>query len=445
LEEAPVLCARLITGTPLDQPFPEMEIRLGSTKGTNALLEYKGARTAMLVTKGFKDLLAIGNQQRPDIFAREVIKPSPLAELIIEVDERMDAEGNVLQIPDQTSIREAVKTIREAGISTVGVAFMHSWINSAHEELVRHIIIEEGLQYISVSYQLSGLIKYLLRMQTTEVNAYLSPIIDQYIRKISDKVQGNRFWVMTSAGGVVKADHFMPKESLLSGPAGGVVGAVAMGVEAGFRKVISFDMGGTSTDVSRYDNELEYCFELNIGSANIHSPALAIETVAAGGGSVCGFDGYKLVVGPESAGAMPGPASYGAGGPLTITDVNLLSGRMDPRQFSIPVYPEFAMERLKEIQDEITERSGTRPDEKALLTGFLRIANETMAAAIKKISTGKGYNPADYALVAFGGAGGMHACSIAGLLNMSNVLIPENAGLLSAYGISEALIERFAE
>ncbi|MCK5137731.1 MAG: hydantoinase B/oxoprolinase family protein [Bacteroidales bacterium] len=444
-EEAPVLCARLITETPLDQPFPEMEIRLGSTKGTNALLEYKGARTAMLVTKGFKDLLAIGNQQRPDIFAREVIKPPPLAELIIEVDERLDATGKVLQIPDQTSIREAVKTIRQAGITTVGVALMHSWINSAHEELVRSIIIDEGLQYISASYQLSGLIKYLLRMQTTEVNSYLSPIIDRYIRQISDKVHGNRFWVMTSAGGLVKADHFMPKDSLLSGPAGGVVGAVAMGIEAGFDKIISFDMGGTSTDVSRYDKELEYSFELKVGSANIHSPALTIETVAAGGGSVCGFDGYKLVVGPESAGAMPGPACYGADGPLSITDVNLLSGRLDPGQFNIPVYPEVAKARLKDIQDEIAERSGTRPDENYLLNGFLRIANETMAGAIKKISTGKGYNPAEYAMVAFGGAGGMHACSIAGLLNISKVLIPENAGLLSAYGIGEAVIERFAE
>ncbi|MEN8155558.1 MAG: hydantoinase B/oxoprolinase family protein [Bacteroidota bacterium] len=444
-EEAPVLCARLITETPLDRPFPEMEIRLGSTKGTNALLEYKGARTAMLVTKGFKDLLAIGNQQRPDIFARGVIKPKPLAELIIEVDERVDATGKVLQIPDQHSIREAIRTIQQAGITTVGVALMHSWINSAHEELVQSIIIEEGLQYISASYQLSGLIKYLLRMHTTEVNAYLSPIIDRYIRQISDKVHGNRFWVMTSAGGVVKADHFMPKDSLLSGPAGGVVGAVAMGVEAGFHKMISFDMGGTSTDVSRYNKELEYCFELKVGSANIHTPALTIETVAAGGGSVCGYDGYKLVVGPESAGAMPGPACYGAGGPLSITDVNLLSGRMDPGQFNIPVYPEAARAKLKEIEDQIAERSGTRPGENDLLNGFLRIANETMAGAIKKISTGKGYNPSEYAIVAFGGAGGMHACSIAGLLNVNKVLIPENAGLLSAYGIGEALIERFAE
>ena len=444
-EEAPVLCARLITETRLDQPLPEMEIRLGSTKGTNALLEHKGARTAMLVTRGFKDLLAIGNQQRPNIFAREVIRPSPLAELIIEIDERLDARGLVIQSPDPTSVREAVRIIKQAGISTVGVALMHSWINPKHEECIQKIILEEGLEYISVSSRLSGLIKYLLRMQTTEVNAYLSPVIDQYIKQISNKVYGNRFNVMTSAGGLVKASSFMPKESLLSGPAGGVVGAVSMGKEAGFHKLISFDMGGTSTDVARYNRELEYCFELKVGSAHIHSPALAIETVAAGGGSICGYDGYRLVVGPESAGAFPGPACYGAGGPLCITDVNLLSGRMDPGQFNIPVYPEAALKKLGEIQDKIAERSGSRPEANALLNGFLRIANETMAGAIKKISTGKGYDPCEYAMVAFGGAGGMHACNIAELLNMGTIIIPDNAGLLSAFGIGEAVMERFAE
>ncbi len=444
-EEAPVLCARLITHTRLDQPLPEMEIRLGSTKGTNALLEYKGARTAMLVTKGFKDLLAIGNQQRPDIFAREVLKPSPLAELILEVDERLDASGLVIHSLDPSSVREAVWQIKERGIQTVGVAFMHAWLNPKHEELARKVIAEEGLEYISVSSRLSGLIKYLLRMQTTEVNAYLSPVINQYISQISNKVHGNRFSVMTSAGGLVKANNFMPKDSLLSGPAGGVVGAVSMGEIAGFQKLISFDMGGTSTDVARYDRELEYCFELKVGSASIHSPALAIETVASGGGSICAYDGYKLVVGPESAGAFPGPACYGAGGPLCITDVNLLSGHMDPGQFNIPVYPGAALKKLGEIQDKIAERSGSRPDENELLKGFLRIADETMAAAIKKISTGKGYDPSEYAMVAFGGAGGMHACSMAGLLNMSSIVIPDNAGLLSAYGIGEAVIERFAE
>ncbi|MFH0759191.1 MAG: hydantoinase B/oxoprolinase family protein [Bacteroidota bacterium] len=444
-EEAPVLCARLITLTPLDQSFPEMEIRLGSTKGTNALLEFKGARTALLVTRGFRDLLAIGNQQRPDIFAREVVKPPPLAELIMEVGERMDARGNVLQAPDPAAIRESLRHIRMEGIETVGVALMHAWINPAHEKLVRRLVTEEGLKYISVSHELSGLIKYLHRMQTTEVNAYLSPVIDQYISHINENVHGNRFWVMTSAGGLVKAGHFMPKDSLLSGPAGGVVGAVAMGREAGFQKIISFDMGGTSTDVSRFDKAPEYSAELKVGAARIHSPALTIETVAAGGGSVCSYDGYRLVVGPESAGAMPGPACYGAGGPLTITDVNLLSGRMDASQFNIPVFPDAARSRLEEIRDKIEKRSGSRPGGEELLHGFLRIANETMAGAIRKISTGRGYDPSEYALVAFGGAGGMHACSMASLLKMSKVLVPENAGILSAYGIGEAVIERFAE
>jgi len=444
-EEAPVLCARLITETALDQAFPEMEIRLGSTRGTNALLEFKGARTAMLVTRGFRDLLAIGNQQRPHIFAREVIKAPPLAELILEVDERMDAEGQVLLPPDAVLIREAALEIKQAGIATVGVALMHSWINPAHEELIRKILMEEGLQYVSVSYRMSGLIKYLLRLKTTEVNAYLSPVIDSYIHKIREKVSGNRFWVMTSAGGLVNSGHFLPKDSLLSGPAGGVVGAAAMGEAAGYKKIISFDMGGTSTDVARYGGELEYSFELKVGSAHIQSPALHIETVAAGGGSVCGFDGYKLTVGPESAGAYPGPACYGAGGPLTITDVNLLCGRLDPAQFNIPVYPEASEARLKEIQEKMYRRSGKKPDDKELITGFLRIADETMAAAIRKISTARGYNPSEYALLAFGGAGGMHCCSIAGLLGISTILVPKDAGLLSAYGIGEALIERFAE
>jgi 5-oxoprolinase (ATP-hydrolysing) len=444
-EEAPVLCARLITETALDQSFPEMEIRLGSTKGTNALLEYKGAQTAMLVTRGFKDLLAIGSQQRPDIFAREVKKAPPLAELILEVDERIDANGQALKIPESKAIYKAAVQIKQAGIKTVGVALMHSWINPAHELLVRDILTKEGLTYVSISQQMSGLIKYLLRLQTTEVNAYLSPVIDSYISKIREQVSGNRFWVMTSAGGLANSGHFLPKDSLLSGPAGGVVGAAAMGEAAGYKKIISFDMGGTSTDVARYGGELEYNFELKVGAARIQSPALYIETVAAGGGSVCGFDGYKLFVGPESAGASPGPACYGAGGPLSITDVNLLSGRLDPGQFNIPVYPEASQKRLKEIQEEVYQRSGVLPEEKDLLTGFLRIADETMAGAIRKISTARGYNPSDYALLAFGGAGGMHSCSIASLLGISTILVPLDAGLLSAYGIGEARIERFAE
>jgi 5-oxoprolinase (ATP-hydrolysing) len=443
-EEAPVLCARLVTGTPLGGLFPEMEIRLGSTKGTNALLEHKGARTAMLVTRGFRDLLLIGNQQRPDIFARKVEKVPPFAELVIELGERLDAKGNVITPLEEDTVREALRTLAGRGISTIGVALMHSWINPVHEQLVRNVAVEVGLEFISLSSGLSGLIKYLPRMQTAEVNAYLSPVIDRYIRHIMNRVRGKRFLVMTSAGGLVNAAHFMPRDSLLSGPAGGVVGAAAAGRKSGAEKIISFDMGGTSTDVSRVDRRPDYCFELAVGAARIHSPALNIETVAAGGGSICSFDGYRLTVGPESAGAEPGPACYGAGGPLALTDVNLLAGRMDPGQFNIPVYPEAAQTRLGEIGDGIALATGSRPTDRDLLTGFLRIADETMAGAIQKISTSRGYDPSEYVLVAFGGAGGMHACAIAGLLSMTRVLVPENAGILSACGIGEAPLERFA-
>ena len=444
-EEAPVLCARLITGTPLGKEFPPMEIRLGSTKGTNALLEHKGSRSAMIVTRGFRDLLHIGTQARPDIFAREVIKPPVLSERILEIDERIDASGNILLSPDIKHIREITGEIKKQGIKTAGVALINSWTNPLHEKLVKKILKEEGIDYISLSSGLSSLIKYLPRMQTTEVNSYLSPIIDNYISDIGKMINTGRFWVMTSSGGLVRAGNFQPKDSLLSGPAGGVVGAAGSGRAHGFDRIISFDMGGTSTDVSRYDNEFEYRNELIIGSANIHSPAISIETVAAGGGSICSFDGYRLVVGPESAGASPGPACYGAGGPLTITDVNLLSGRMDAKQFNIPVYRKDAEKRLEEIKKSIYKKTGNKPDEVDLLRGFLRIANEIMAGAISKISTRKGYDPAGYALLAFGGAGGMHACDIADLLGIKDILIPENAGLLSARGIEEASIERFAE
>jgi len=444
-EEAPVLCARLVTGTALGKPFPPMEIRLGTTRGTNALLEYKGARTAMLVTHGFGDLLAIGTQQRPDIFARSVVKVPVLAEQILEVNERIDAAGRVLQAPDPAVLRDQVKELRDRGFDTIGVALLHAWTNPVHEELVREIAEGEGMGFVSVSHRLSSLIKYLVRMQTTQVNAYLSPVIDSYIRRISEKISIERFWVMTSAGGLVSAHGYLPKDSLLSGPAGGVVGAAAAASQSGYEQVISFDMGGTSTDVSRHEGSPDYTFELQVGGATIHSPSLTIETVAAGGGSVCGYDGYRLVVGPESAGAEPGPACYGAGGPLTVTDVNLLLGRLDPSEFNIPVYPEAAAKRLGEIADEIGQRTGKRPDKGSLLRGFLDIANEAMAAAIRRISTSRGYDPAGYALVAFGGAGGMHACSIASLLHMKTVLIPDRAGVLSAYGIGEAVIERFAE
>ena len=444
-EEAPVLGARLITQTALNENFPDLTLKLGSTKGTNALLESKGAKTLFFVTRGFKDLLKIGTQARPDIFAMNVQKRKQITHRILEIDERINAKGNILKPLNELKIRKQLQTLRKEEIGAVAIALMNAYINPEHEIRLAEILQKEGFQFISTSTELSPLIKILNRAETTVVNAYLSPIIHNYVNRISEKVGDQSFQIMTSAGGLVSAQKFHPKDSLLSGPAGGVVGAKKIGEQSGFPKLITFDMGGTSTDVSRIDNEFDYRFELEVGDARINSPAIAIETVAAGGGSICGFDGYKLFVGPESAGAFPGPACYGAGGPLTITDINLLLQRLDTRQFGIPVYREAAEKRLEELVKQIREKTGVQQKPEEILHGFIEIANEIMAGAIRKISISKGYNPKDFTLVAFGGAGGLHACDIAEILGIKTVLLPKDAGLLSAYGIGNAAVERFAE
>lgn len=444
-EEAPVLGARLITQTALNEDFPDLSLKLGSTKGTNALLESKGAKTLFLVTKGFKDLLEIGTQTRPDIFALNVRKRKQITHQILEIDERINAKGYVLKPLKESEIRNQLQNLKNAGIEAVAISLMNAYKNPEHEIRLAEILHNEGFQFISISTELSPLIKILNRAETTVVNAYLSPIIHSYVNRISEKTGDRSFQIMTSAGGLVSAKKFQPKDSLLSGPAGGVVGAKKIGEESGFQKLITFDMGGTSTDVSRIDGEFDYRFELEVGDAKINSPAIAIETVAAGGGSICGFDGYKLFVGPESAGAFPGPACYGAGGPLTITDVNLLLHRLDTRQFGIPVYREAAEKRLEELIQQIREKTGIQRKPEEILIGLIDIANEIMAGAIRKISISKGYNPKDFALVAFGGAGGLHACDIAEILGIKTVLLPKDAGLLSAYGIGNAAVERFVE
>ena len=444
-EEAPVLGARLITQTALNEDFPDLSLKLGSTKGTNALLESKGAKTLFVVTKGFKDLLEIGTQARPDIFALNVQKRKQITHHILEIDERIDAKGKVLKPINEDEIRKQLQTFKKDEIGAVAISLMNAYLNPEHEIRLAKILQKEGFQFISVSTELSPLIKILNRAETTVVNAYLSPIIHNYVNRISEKIGDQSFQIMTSAGGLVSAKKFHPKDSLLSGPAGGVVGANKIGEESGFQKLITFDMGGTSTDVSRIDGAFDYRFELEVGDAKINSPAIAIETVAAGGGSICGFDGYKLFVGPESAGAFPGPACYGAGGPLTITDVNLLLHRLDTRQFGIPVFREAAEKRLEELIRQIQQKTGIQRKLKEILNGFIDIANEIMAGAIRKISITKGYNPKDFALVAFGGAGGLHACDIAEILGIKKVLLPKDAGLLSAYGIVNAAVERFAE
>ncbi|WP_440999157.1 hydantoinase B/oxoprolinase family protein [Fodinibius sp. SL11] len=444
-EEAPILAARLATMTSSNQSLPPLNFRLATTKATNALLEKEGAPTALFVTEGYQDLLEIGNQQRPDLFAMEVQKRKPIYDHVVEVPGRLGHDGNILKELNCSDIDARVEQLIEEGISTAGIALMNSFKNGKHEQKLKKWLLNKGFDHVSTSSELSPFIGIIPRAETTLVNAYLSPIIQDYLDDVENALSEHQLYVMTSAGGLTVKDQFTPKDSLLSGPAGGVVGAATAGEEAGFNQVISFDMGGTSTDVARYDSGFDYIFEHSVGDAHLVAPALNIETVAAGGGSVCYFDGHKLCVGPQSAGAFPGPACYGAGGPLTMTDVNLLLGRLHAQNFHIPVDISAAERELEKVVEDIHSRGSKDVAKSDILTGFLKIANERMADAICKVSVRKGYDTQDYAMVAFGGAGGQHACAIAHRLDIDTIIIPKEAGLLSAFGIGHAEVEEFAE
>lgn len=444
-EEAPILAARLITETPLHQPLPPLEMRLGSTKGTNALLEQKGADVTFLVTKGFADLIPIGTQQRPHLFQLDIPQPILLYQHVLEVEERLDASGNVLLPLSEKEIQRLVKQIQQQQATVVAIALLHSYRNPVHELQLQQALQEAHIPFISLSHQLSPTIKILPRATTALVNAYLAPILHTYLNNIQLKLGSAALSVMTSAGGLVNAQQFQPKDSLLSGPAGGVVGAAKVAGLLGIQKILTLDMGGTSTDTARYDGNFDYEFITKVGHATMLSPTLSIETVAAGGGSICGFADNRLFVGPESAGAHPGPACYGAGGALAITDVNLLLGKLEPSAMGIPVRAERALAALRQIQEEVEKATGVKVTELELLRGFEKIANEKMSEAIRHISVAKGFDPKEYALLVFGGAGGLHACRIAELLHISTIILPYNGGLLSAYGISQASVERFVE
>lgn len=444
-EEAPILAARLVTQTPLNQALPPLAMRLGSTKGTNALLEKKGANVTFLVTKGFKDLLYIGTQQRPSLFQLNIPEPDLLYANVMEVEERLGANGEILQELTDEEINRILSILKKTDLQAIAIAFLHSYSNPIHEKKLGDALKNAGFPFISLSCELTPSIKILPRAQTALVNAYLLPVIHNYFKNIELKLNKNsNLLVMTSAGGLVAADFFNPKDSLLSGPAGGVVGSARIAQQLGFERILTFDMGGTSTDAARFDGAYDYQFVTKVGNAEMASPALAIETVAAGGGSICSFDGNKLTVGPESAGALPGPACYGAGGPLTITDVNLLLGKLDPSAMGIPIHTQPAWTALRQLQVQILERTTAYYSENELLLGFETIANEKMADAIRKISVAKGFDPKDYALLAFGGAGGLHACKIAELLGNQEIILPYDGGLLSAYGIGNARMERLA-
>jgi len=440
-EEAPVLACRLLTKTSIDEAMPDLDLRLGSTKGTNALLERKGNPPVLLVTKGFADMLLIGTQQRTDLFALNICKPKLYYSQVIEIDERIGSDGEVLNSLAIAEVEKLADRLIAQGVNNIAVSLLNAYRNPVHEQQIESILQVKGIQFISASNKIESSINYLTRTQTTVVNAYLHPVLDAYINNIKAKLsRGSLFKVMTSAGGLAQVEKFFPKDSLLSGPAGGVVGTAALANQTGRNKVLAFDMGGTSTDVSRFCERYDYQYVTTIGDASIMSPAIYIETIAAGGGSICSYDGTKFTVGPHSAGASPGPASYGNGGPLTITDVNLLLGRVPSAKFRIPLNKKDAQLALADFKK--THQLEHIQDEE-VLEGFLRIANEMMAEAIRKISISKGYKTADYSLMAFGGAGAMHACAIADILNVNEVVIPYDAGILSAVGIGTAVCEHF--
>ncbi|WP_375443382.1 hydantoinase B/oxoprolinase family protein [uncultured Fibrella sp.] len=446
-EEAPVLAARLLTQTPVSQAFPALDMRLGTTRGTNALLERKGARVVLLVTEGFRDLLLIGTQQRPDLFQLAIPPAEVLYDTVIDVPERMAADGQALRPLSGEAIRAVIDLVQLARPDAVAISLLNAYQNPAHEWQLAEALRQAGFPTVTTSTSLSTAPGYVSRTQTAVINAYLTPVLATYLTNVQTQLGGQSVRVMTSAGGLVRADLFQPKDSLLSGPAGGVIGAAAVAAAAQAEAVLTLDMGGTSTDVARLEKgRPDYRFTTPIGPFELQLPSLAIETVAAGGGSICWFDALtgQLRVGPKSAGANPGPACYGVGGPMTITDVNLLLGKVDPQQFGIPVFTEKAQEALDAIVQQVNGVTDVPTNPIELLQGFERIADEIMAGAIRKISVSRGFDPAGYSLLVFGGAGGLHGCSVARLLGMNRLMLPFDGGLLSAYGIGQAQIERRA-
>ncbi|TIQ37737.1 MAG: 5-oxoprolinase [Mesorhizobium sp.] len=416
------------------------DVKMGTTVATNALLERKGDRVLLLTTKGFRDALRIAYQARPDIFAKEIILPEQLYERVIEIDERVRADGCVEQLLDIAACRPAIEQAKVDGIDAVAVVFMHAWKYPDHEKAVAKVCRKIGFSQISVSHEVSPLIKLVGRGDTTVVDAYLSPILSRYVQRVAGELgAGPRLMFMMSSGGLTAAEMFQGKDALLSGPAGGVVGMVETAKLAGFDKVIGFDMGGTSTDVAHYDGEYERAFDTEVAGVRIRAPMMRIHTVAAGGGSILHYEAGRFRVGPDSAGANPGPAAYRRGGPLAVTDANVMLGKLQPDVFPAifgpsqnqPLDVDAVREKFMALAAEIGD--GRSPE--AVAEGFVTIAVENMANAIKKISVQRGYDVTEYLLNCFGGAGGQHACLVADALGMEAVLIHPFSGLLSAYGI----------
>ncbi|MGB8501510.1 hydantoinase B/oxoprolinase family protein [Mycobacterium sp.] len=448
--DAAVAGIRALLGTSavgVPVPVARVEaVRMGTTVATNALLERKGDRTVLVITRGFGDALRIAYQNRPRIFDRHIVLPEMLYERVIEVDERITAEGTVLRAPDLELLGEQLRRAHADGIRAVAVVCLHSYLHPAHEREIGKLAEQIGFPQISLSSEVSPLMKLVPRGDTTVVDAYLSPVLRRYVNQVADQMHGVRLMFMQSNGGLAEAGHFRGKDAILSGPAGGIVGMVRMSALAGFDHVIGFDMGGTSTDVSHYGGEYERVFTTQVAGVRLRAPMLDIHTVAAGGGSILHFDGTRYRVGPDSAGADPGPACYRGGGPLAVTDANVMLGRIQAAHFPAvfgpagdqPLDDEIVRRRFTDLAADIRARTGDDRPPEQVAEGFLRIAVANMANAVKKISVQKGHDVTRYVLTTFGGAGGQHACAVADALGIRTVLVPPMAGVLSALGIGLA-------
>lgn len=447
--DAAVQGVRELLGLDPDAPIPAAElgaVKMGTTVATNALLERKGERTLLVVTRGFADALRIGFQTRPDIFALDIQRPEQLYADVLEVDERIAADGTVLRTPDVESVRARLEAAVAAGYRACAVVFIHGYRYPEHERLVAELAQEAGFGRVSVSHRVSPLIKFIGRGDTTVVDAYLSPILRRYADGVAAELGGALLQFMKSDGGLTDAAFFEGKDAILSGPAGGIVSCARTAQMAGYDRVIGFDMGGTSTDVSHYNGEFERTFETVIAGVRVRVPMLEIHTVAAGGGSRCFFDGTRYRVGPESAGADPGPACYRRGGPLTVTDCNVMLGKLQPEFFPHVFGPDadqppdaaVVHREFTALAARIHAETGDTRTPVEVADGFLKIAVENMAAAIKRISVQRGHDVTRYTLNCFGGAGGQHACLVADALGMKRVLIHPFAGVLSAYGMGLA-------
>jgi 5-oxoprolinase (ATP-hydrolysing) len=447
--DAAVAGIRACLGLAPDAPIPPGTIdavKMGTTVATNALLERKGERVLLLVNRGFADMTRIGNQARPRLFDLNVKLPELLQEVVAEIGGRMAVDGTEIEKLDEAAAEAALSDAHAQGIRAVAISLMHAWAHPAHEIRLGELARQAGFTQISLSHEASPLPRIVPRTDTAVVDAYLSPILRRYVEQVAGELPGVRLYFMQSSGGLAEARSFQGKDAILSGPAGGIVGAARTAGMAGFDRIIGFDMGGTSTDVALYAGEFERAFETQVAGVRMRAPMMAINTVAAGGGSILKFDGARFRVGPESAGAVPGPACYRRGGPLTVTDANVMVGKIQPAQFPAifgadgdqTLDADIVRGKFAQLAEEIAAATGQPQDPRAVAEGFLRVAVANMANAIKQVSIQKGHDVTRYALQCFGGAGGQHACLVADELGMETVFIHPFAGVLSAYGMGLA-------